>query len=361
MPPSYGGPFGYGPASGYGAPPGYGPPPGFQYGPPPLPPGAAKPGIIPLRPLTLSDIFNGAVGYVRANPKATLGLTAMVVVVMQTITLVATLGPLEAYGRISTHKYDELTLGAVSTWAASMTAGVLVTWLGGMLLSGMLTVIIGRAVFGSPITIRETWAKIRGRLLALLGLAGLEAAAVAALAGLVAIVIAIVAAAGNVAVGLLLGFPLMLAVMALMVYLYTVVLFAPVLIVLERLPVTAAITRSFALVRNSFWRVLGIRLLAFLVASVVADAIAIPFAIVENLLLLGTTSTGVLLLGTTIASIGSVIGQIITAPFNAGVVVLLYTDRRMRAEAFDLVLQTGAAGGPYAVASTDNLWLTRPW
>ena len=77
-------------------------------------------------------------------------------------------------------------------------------------------------------------------------------------------------------------------------------------------------------------------------------------------MLAGTASTGALLIGTTIASIGSAIGQIITAPFNAGVIVLLYTDRRMRAEAFDLVLQTGAAGGPYATESTDNLWLTRP-
>jgi hypothetical protein len=68
-----------------------------------------------------------------------------------------------------------------------------------------------------------------------------------------------------------------------------------------------------------------------------------------------------LLAGSTIASIGGAIGQIITAPFNAGVIVLLYTDRRMRAEAFDLVLQTGAAGGSYADASTDNLWLTRPF
>jgi hypothetical protein len=42
------------------------------------------------------------------------------------------------------------------------------------------------------------------------------------------------------------------------------------------------------------------------------------------------------------------------------VVVLLYTDRRIRAEAFDLVLQTGAAFGPGAPAdSTDHLWLTR--
>ena len=46
--------------------------------------------------------------------------------------------------------------------------------------------------------------------------------------------------------------------------------------------------------------------------------------------------------------------------FSAGVVVLLYTDRRIRAEAFDLVLQTGAAFGPGAPPdSTDHLWLTR--
>jgi hypothetical protein len=145
------------------------------------------------------------------------------------------------------------------------------------------------------------------------------------------------------------------------VYLYTVVLFAPVLIVLERLPVMDAITRSFALIRNSFWRVLGIRTLTFIVASVIANAVALPFSIVGQIMVAGSGSTAGLLVGTALASVGSAIGQIITAPFNAGVIVLLYTDRRMRAEAFDLVLQSGAAGGPYGAASTDNLWLTRPW
>uniref|UniRef100_UPI003F9A75F6 DUF7847 domain-containing protein n=1 Tax=Mycobacterium sp. TaxID=1785 RepID=UPI003F9A75F6 len=327
---------------------------------PQLPPRAVKPGIIPLRPLTLSDIFNGAVGYIRANPRPTLGLTAMVVVVMQIITLIATIGPLAAYGRISTERPDELSWGVVGAWLASMSAGLLVTWLGGMLLSGMLTVIVGRAVFGSPITIGETWAKIRGRLLPLLGLALLEAAVVAALLGLVAVVIGLLAAVGNGAAAIVLGFPLVLGVIAVLAYLYTVVLFAPVLIVLERLPVIESITRSFALVRNGFWRVLGIRALTFLVATVVANAVAVPFSIVGQLVLGGNPTTGALLLSTAIASVGAAIGQIITAPFNAGVIVLLYTDRRMRAEAFDLVLQTGAAGGPYAVASTDNLWLTRP-
>jgi hypothetical protein len=283
-----------------------------------------------------------------------------VVVVMQIISLAATLGPLAAYGRIATQRPEELTWGVMGAWMTSVAASLLVAWLGGMLLSGMLTVIVGRAVFGSPITIGETWAKIRGRILPLLGLAVLEAVVVAALVGLVAVIVAMVAAVGGAAAAVLLGFPLVLLVIALMVYLYTVVLFAPVVIVLERLPVIDAITRSFALVRNSFWRVLGIRTLTFIVATVVADAVAAPFSIGGQLALAGT-STGAVLIGTTIASIGSTIGQIITAPFNAGVIVLLYTDRRMRAEAFDLVLQTGAAGGPYAAESTDNLWLTRPW
>jgi hypothetical protein len=66
------------------------------------------------------------------------------------------------------------------------------------------------------------------------------------------------------------------------------------------------------------------------------------------------------LIALVLLSVGSAIGQIITAPFSAGVVVLLYADRRIRAEAFDLVLHTGAAFGPGAPAdSTDHLWLTR--
>jgi hypothetical protein len=280
---------------------------------------------------------------------------------MQIVSLAATVGPLAAYGNIARQRPDEPNWGVLGTLMTSLGVGALVTWLGGMLLSGMLTVIVGRAVFGSPITIGETWAKIRGRIPALLGLALLEAAVVAALIGLVVVLIAMIAAVGNAAAAILFAFPLVLAMLAVMAYLYTVALFAPVLIVLERLPVIEAITRSFALVRNSFWRVFGIRLLTFIVATVVADAVAAPFSIGGQLMLGGGAgSVSAVLIGTTIASIGSVIGQIITAPFNAGVIVLLYTDRRMRAEAFDLVLQTGAAGGPSATESTDYLWLRRP-
>ncbi|CAM3529211.1 Glycerophosphoryl diester phosphodiesterase membrane domain-containing protein [Mycobacterium colombiense] len=278
---------------------------------------------------------------------------------MQIVTKVAFFGPLAAADRLASDQPGQLSSGVLGAWSVSVGGGILVGWLGGMLLSGMLTVIVGRAVFGSSITIGETWSKIRGRLLALLGLALLEAVVVAALAGLVAVIIGVLAAIGSAVAAVVLGIPLVLVVLALLVFLYTVVLFAPVLIVLERLPVMDAIARSFKLVRNGFWRVLGIRVLAFLVTSVVANAVAVPFSIAGQFFQITSSGTA-FLVSTAVLSVGAAIGEIITAPFNAGVIVLLYTDRRMRAEAFDLVLQSGAAQGPYAAASTDNLWLTRP-
>ena len=148
---------------------------------------------------------------------------------------------------------------------------------------------------------------------------------------------------------------------ALLVYLYTVVLFAPVLIVLERLPVIEAITRSFALVRNGFWRVFGIRALTFMVASFVGNAVAVPFSIAGQVMLAGAARPPERCCWAP-RSRPSGRRSARSSPRRSTPesIVLLYTDRRMRAEAFDLVLQTGAAGGPYAAASTDNLWLTRP-
>ena len=91
---------------------------------------------------------------------------------------------------------------------------------------------------------------------------------------------------------------------------------------------------------------LGIRLLAMLVAGRGRGAVSIPFSLGGQIMLMGSDPTTTALIALVLVAVGGAIGQIITAPFTAGVVVLLYTDRRIRAEAFDLVLQTGAATGP---------------
>lgn len=319
---------------------------------------AAKPGIIPLRPLSLSDLFNGAVGYIRANPKATLGLTTVVVVITQALALILQLGPLLSMGKVGAETGEEMSTPALLGTAASGVTSALTTALAGILLAGMLTVVVGRAVFGAKITVGEAWHRLRGRLWALIGFSALEVLAVLLLVGVVVAVIAGIAVAANGTAAVIVGIPLVLALIAALAYLYTALSFAPVAVVLERKPVVASIRRSFGLVRNHFWRVLGIRLLASVVAGVIAGAVAVPFSIAGQVFLLGADSSGPIILATALAAVGGAIAQIITAPFTAGVTVLLYTDTRIRAEAFDLVLQTGATAGPADTVTADNLWLT---
>lgn len=341
-------------AGGYYYHPYYSPPPPYQ---PPI-----KPGIIALRPLNLADIFNGAFAYIRANPKTTLGVTTIVVVIAQLLALLLQFGPLATSGVLEppdlTGPDPDVSILVGSVFGAL--AGGLATWVSMILLSGLLTVIVGRAVFGSTITIGEAWQRVRGRLLALLGYTALESLGVVLLVAAVAGVIAVVAFALNGWAAFAVGVPLVLGSVAALVFLFTKLVFAPTLIVLERLPVLAAIERSFALVRNDFWRVFGIRLLAVMVAGLISAAVSMPFSLGSQALIILGGSAGTALAGLALASVGTAIGQILTAPFTAGVVVLQYTDRRIRAEAFDLVLQTGAGHGPGSPAdSTDHLWLTR--
>jgi hypothetical protein len=288
-------------------------------------------------------------------------LTTVVVVIAQLLALILSVGPLAFTGELQPSlSGEEVSPGVMLGSSASSIAGAGATWLSSILLSGMLTVVVGRAVFGTSITISEAWQRLRPRLWALIGFTVIEVIGAVVLVAVVVLIISGVAvAAGGVAAAIA-GVPLVLALIVGLVYLGTMLSFAPSVIVLERLQIVPAISRSFKLVRNDFWRVLGIRLLGGIVAAVIAGAVTVPFSFGGQILLVSGSSTLAALIALVLLSIGSAIGQIITAPFSAGVVVLLYTDRRIRAEAFDLVLQTGAAFGPGAPAdSTDHLWLTQ--
>lgn len=336
------------------------PPPTVQYAKPAPAARLVKPGVIPLRPLTLGDIFNGAVNYVRANPRATLGLATVVVVVTEIITLAANAAPLLSLRGVDADA-DALGSAVALGQGLSSVVTVLTTLITAVLLSGMLTVVIGRAVFGSTITAGQAWTKVRGRLLALIGLTLLQILVVAILVFVPMLFLVVgFSAGGAAAFAGVLAIPMFFVVLVVLVFLYTMVAFAAPLVVLERLPVFAAIRRSFTLVRRGFWRVLGILMLAQVVAYVVTLSVALPFTIAGQIMTLDVSTVNAALIGFALLSVGNAISQILVSPFIAGVTVLLYTDRRMRWEAFDLVLQSGAAtndvGDPDA---TDHLWLVR--
>lgn len=311
--------------------------------------------VIPLRPLSLTDIFNGAVAYIRTNPKATLGLATVVVLASQIITLALQIGPLSALGELDSSLQGEApSSGTIAVFAGGVFTGIVITTLASLLLSGMLTVVIGRSVFGAGISVGEAWQRLRGRLPALIGLTALQALALIVVVAGVAVVIAGAGSLGGSAAGFAVGALLVPLALLGVLYVSTVLLFAPAVIVLEQLGVVAAIRRSFTLVSKGFWRVFGIWVLATIVAAIIGWAVGAPFNVAGQIM--SMVAEGPTLPALILTAVGSAIGQIVTAPFSAGVVVLLYADRRFRAEAFDLMLQTGVTA---PVETTDQLWLPR--
>ena len=315
------------------------------YGQPGYGPGAGpQPGGIPLRPLGLTDILNGAVVSIRRNPRATLGLAAIILSISGVASALLVLVLRSSISR---------TAAAGSAAALSLVVSLAVS----VILTGMLTSVIGRGVLGRQVSIAEAWQVARPRLAAVLGALFLGALIVMALyIPLVVLVIILVTAhtgAAGVAIGLL-GFVLTLFVT---VGVWVLLSLTPAAVVLERLGPWRGLRRSWQLVRGSFWRVLGILLLTVIVIIVASLVLQIPFYAIEavtggGIAAVGKASTTSLLVGT----VASIIVGTITRPLLAGVTVLLYLDMRMRKEGLDLVLQQAALGRPLTGDEFALLW-----
>jgi hypothetical protein len=317
-------------------------------GPQPPPWGARpvelKPGIVPLRPLGLGEVLDGAVSVLRRYPRPALGLAALVAVVttaLNIVLLVTTLRPLleidaAAMNAGSTDALADALAGA----AAFASLSGLLSVLSGAVLTGAITLVVGKAVLGEPLTFSEAWSQLRPRLLPLVGLALLVLVVVAGVLvlGLVAGV-ALVAAGGAVAA--LAGVPLVLAGFGVAVWLYVRLSLAPCALVLERVGIGTSLRRSGVLVHRDWWRIFGILLLTFLIGGFVSQIVQLPFAVLgagspaalfdPNTDVLGTRSL-------VLSAIGAGIASTLVLPFTAGVRALLYVDRRMRAEGLDVSL-----------------------
>ncbi|MGQ0844675.1 MAG: hypothetical protein ACT4QF_11115 [Sporichthyaceae bacterium] len=343
------------PAAGWAAPPIYAPPPGWTapgYGPPP----AARPGVIPLRPLGLGELLDGAVSTMRKHWKVQLGLTAGVVIVVTAIQALATwlllrdsgLSDPDFFGTGPIEESEDPFggLAAQSVQLVGMVVGVLAQ----TVLAGMLTVVVGRAVLGRDVTPGEAWAQVRPRVWRLLGLSLLIPTICF---GLIALAVAV--PLGLWAGGLpedgafVLGAVLLLAAVPTAIWLWVRFCLAAPAMVLERGGVRTSLRRSARLVRTSWWRTFGILLLIQLMAQLLAMVLSIPLAVAAGAMLVFVGGTAGTVWFVVLIMIGSALASLVTYPFTAGVTALLYVDLRMRREGLDLALAR-SAGGPAASA-----------
>jgi hypothetical protein len=285
--------------------------------------------VIPLRPLNLGEILDGAITAIRRYPVLILGVSAVVAVIAAGLNLVASLVLLPDVQRVTNlgpaatqQEVTDATLGLLSSFFTTVSVALIIALLARAFLSGFLTVVMGKAVLGRPVTFAEAMKDVTPRLLPLLGLTLLYS------------LIVVVGLFLCILPGIWLGVMYSLATPALL---------------LERGTIGQALSRSWKLVSGSFWRVFGILALALLIGAVINLLIGVPFSLgaggLGALTNPGSTaapSTGALIL----QAVGSVIGETITAPFVALVTVLIYIDQRMRKEGMDIELARAAGVTP---------------
>ncbi len=327
-PPRYG-PPGYGPRPGgypipgYGptSPPGYGPPPGWGRAtpaswtpsgpavpawalpPPRLKGGNEKTGPLPLHPMGVGDILDGAVKLLRANARTMIILVTAFVVPLE---LLLAFLQRDLYGGTSFLKtLSDPTAASAQTSRSDLYGLQALAYLGFWIALPLVCAGASRVVMASYLggelraqdAMRAVWKHAPALIAATLIVHLLE---VISLVGLV--------------VGAILVMPLFMMT-------------APA-ISLEDLGPLRGVRRSVALARRRYWPTVGIALLSAFMAFVLNSALSL---IPSTLGLIVGLRWGWLFL-----ALGGVLEALVTVSFVAIVATLVYIDARIRQEGFDL-------------------------
>ncbi|BDH77481.1 hypothetical protein ATCC27039_16070 [Actinomyces naeslundii] len=366
--PGYGAYGGQGPA-GTGYPPPGGPAGPGAYGAPGYGGYASvlapKPSIIPLRPLSIGEILGGSFESLRANPKA---MFIPSLVVMTILGIISALGTTYFFDRLgasspfssSTSQPDTTDLEKQwsSLFGLYAQSGVnsILTMFASSILTGLLIVTVSRTILGRKASLSDVWQRTKPRVWALIGQAVIiQLIFIAVLAAAIGVFLALFlglripdlvdSASPDDAVGTILltilGLLVLVALVGLgMFALYCKLSLAPAALILENVGVFEGISRSWALTRGYFWRVVGIQILSFLIMSFASAIVTTPISMLAGVLTAAAPSAQILALGMSV-----LLGNIVTAatlPFDSAVNALIYTDLRMRSEGLDVELRRAA-------------------
>lgn len=320
-----------------------------------------KPGIIPLRPLSIGDIYQGAFAAIKTNARTMFGFTAALLGVVLVISIATNyaiinlvlpnyLSPSSPYAAVFTSLSGSF----------SQLGGSLLQVLATVLLSGLIIVAVSRSVLGRVASSKEVWERTKSKFLPLIGLNII----ISIISGLmmiigIAVFFALLASAASTAntdreflqdLSIMLVGLFILMVISALVGSYLSIKFsvASPAMVLENLGVFAAIGRSWSLTRGNFWRLFGINILTAVITSMVAGIFGgIAGALSAIFVVVGSSSPEDMLasLNTTyiLAMVTSTIAQLLILPFTSSVNALLYIDLRMRKEGLDVELRNAVA------------------
>lgn len=320
-----------------------------------------KPGIIPLRPLSIGDIYQGAFAAIKTNTRTMFGFTAALLGVVLVISIATNYAIINLVLPNYLSPNSPYATAFISlSGSFSQLGGSLLQVLATVLLSGLIVVAVSRSVLGRVASSKEVWERTKSKFLPLIGL-NIITSIISGLMMIIGIVVffVLLASAASTAetetelfqnlgislVGLLI---LMLASVLVSSYLSIKFSVAPPAMVLENLGVFAALGRSWRLTRGNFWRLLGINILTaiitFMVAGVfggIASALSVIFVVAGS----SSPEDAITSINTAyiLTMVMSSIAQLLILPFTSSVNALLYIDLRMRKEGLDVELRNAVA------------------
>ncbi|WP_432120256.1 oxidoreductase [Streptomyces sp. S1] len=335
---------------------------GYGHTPPPPPP---KPGVIPLRPLDLSEVLTAAFSTFGRHWKQLVGVTT--VAYGFTLLLVAAAFGV-GYLAVADHVPGvfDLPEDAEPSWEDGLPLliafgcvwlfSVVVMMVASALVAAAVPVVLQEAVLGGRVAFGTVWGRAWARMPAVLGTILLTSLTILVpfllVGGLFVGLMAVLIANDSGPAATLLLLPALLLIAPLGTWIWVKLAFAPTVAVMERQGATASLRRSWRLVTGSWWRTFG----GLLVAAVITGMVSMVFqqvlgAVASAPLSLDGDQTpdtageffSLLAPALIVMVVGSLIAQVFSALFPPLVSGLLYVDQRIRRENLAPVLARAAA------------------
>ncbi len=322
---------------------------------------APKPGIIPLRPLTITDLFSGSFSALRKNPSVLFGFTIIVMTVVALLSLAGTMLPLFSFTSLMSNDLDPQAsskalldsayLSVVSTIVGyiALLAG---SFLAGTVLDGVLSVAVSQLVIGKKITFKQSWALVKPRLWSMLGASFLSMLAVGSplLVLVILFFMSLYSWPGSDAFFSLFGLLLALALPVVLVsYVISIrFLYAPICAVLEEKGPIEAVKRSWALTSGSFWVTLGrvilINVVVGFIAGMIVQIIGVIAAIFMFTILSDPSNVWSTIILYGVISALQMLAYSLVVPILAAYQTLMYVDEKIRKENFAPLLAHASQG-----------------
>ncbi|HEX8768576.1 MAG TPA: hypothetical protein VF714_09410, partial [Jatrophihabitans sp.] len=260
---------------------------------------APKPGCIPLRPLSVSEILGGAIEAITRNAGTVLRLSAGAGAVQALIALIVQRSVTQQASRVVDDSdpanpqvhWDQLGQVLGGTLGLSLLGSIIAA-----VLTGMVVVVVTEDVVGRTASFELVWSKVRSRIWRLIVL--------------------------SLLVGLLAALGLVFC-LAPGIWLWGIWAVAVPALIIENQGIGRALGRSYHLVLGTFWRVWGIRALGYAITLTLGAAVSALVAVIasgvtgdESAGFLGTSGGGSPSWGyLVISAVGTALLVTFTAPF----------------------------------------------